>query len=361
MDITLQRITYKDLRDQTWTSADDNYGMISEYLTSSVRSTLLANPNLNDEHKSAINTIICDGIIAGRNMLMPTKLKINDEIIMAQTGGSYEIAEQFRGHGLGTVAFRDSIMNSEYAPYIGQLYSTTAAAIVRKLGLIIFEFPLYYKLCNSRPFLEAKGVSGFTLKVGTIIINALLRLSNIPNTFRLKKIKTFYRARKESVIPAWIDELTLYDGHEFMEVHDRGWLQWCLDNKCTENSNDQQSFYTVYDRQGNPKGFFMTKERFERSQGKYKNVVRGTIVEWGSYSKEELSEIDLNLLAIDSFGTRVDNITTMLSDIKAMKKMGFIRHGSYQISIKPGEINQDGISERNKWRIRYGGCNTIIL
>lgn len=149
-----------------------------------------------------------------------------------------------------------------------------------------------------------------------------------------------------------------------MEVHDRGWLQWCLDNKCTENSNDQQSFYAVYDRQGNPKGFFMTKERFERSQGKYKNVIRGTIVEWGSYSKEELSEIDLNLLAIDSFGTRVDNITTMLSDIsdnKAMKKMGFIRHGSYQISIKPGEINQDGISERNKWRIRYGGCNTIIL
>ena len=187
MDITLQRITYKDLRDQTWTSADDNYGMISEYLTSSVRSTLLANPNLNDEHKSAINTIICDGIIAGRNMLMPTKLKINDEIIMAQTGGSYEIAEQFRGHGLGTVAFRDSIMNSEYAPYIGQLYSTTAAAIVRKLGLIIFEFPLYYKLCNSRSFLEAKGVSGITLKVGTIIINALLRLSNIANTFRLKK------------------------------------------------------------------------------------------------------------------------------------------------------------------------------
>lgn len=364
MDVVLQRITYKDLRDQTGISVDDNYGMVSEYLTSSVRSTLLANPNLDDECKSAINIAICDGIIAGRNMLMPTKLKINDEIIMAQTGGSYEIAEQLRGRGLGTIVFRDSIMNSEYESYIGQLYSTTAAAIVRKLGLTIFELPSYYKLCNSRSVLEANGFRGFPLKLGTIIVNAVLKLINIPNTFRLKKIKAFYQIKKECVIPDWIDELTLHDGHEFMEVHDHKWFQWCLDNKFTEKLNDKQSFYTVCDRQGNPKGFFMTKERFESRQGKYKNITRGTIVEWGSYNEEELSEIDLNLLTIDSFGSQVDNITTVLSDIsdnKGMEKIGFIRHGSYQMSIKPGGLNQEGILDQSKWRIRYGGCNTIIF
>ena len=364
MDVVLQRITYKDLRNQTGISADDSYGMVSEYLTSSVRSTLLANPNLDDERKSAINIVICDGIIVGRNMLMPTKLKINDEIIMAQTGGSYEIAEQLRGHGLGTVTFKDSIMNSEYDSYIGQLYSTTAAAIVRKLGLIIFELPSYYRMCSSRSVLEAKGLRGFPLKLGTIIINAVLKLINIPNIFRLKKIKALYQVKKETIIPPWIDDLTLHDGHAFMEVHDHEWFQWCLDNKFTDKPNDKQSFYSVYDRQGSPKGFFMTKERFESSQGKYKNIIRGTIVEWGSYDEKELSEIDLNLLAIDSFGPQVDNITTVLSDIsdnEGMKKIGFIRHGSYQMSIKPGGLNQDGISDQSKWRIRYGGCNTIIF
>ena len=75
MDIVLKRLTYEELRDQTRVSADDNYGMVSKYLTSSVRSTLLANPNLDDDCKSAMNIIVCDGIIAGRNMLMPTKLK----------------------------------------------------------------------------------------------------------------------------------------------------------------------------------------------------------------------------------------------------------------------------------------------
>lgn len=173
----------------------------------------------------------------------------------------------------------------------------------------------------------------------------------------------FYQVKKESVIPTWIDDLTLHDGHTFMEVHDHNWFQWCLDNKFTEEPSDKQSFYTVYDKQKNPKGFFMTKERFERSQGKYKNIVRGTIVEWGSYNERELSEIDLNLLAIDSFGSQVDNITTILSDVsgnKDIKKIGFIRHGSYQMSIKPGKLNKDGITDQSKWRIRYGGCNTII-
>ena len=184
MDILMQRIKYKDLRDQPLFNADDRYGIISEYLTFSVKKTLLSNPNLDDDNKSAINTIICDGILAGRSMLMPTSLKINEQTIFAQTGGSYEIAEQFRGQGLGTIVFRDSIFNSEYETYIGQLYSTTAADIVRKLGLIIFELPCYYKLCSSRSILEANGLHGILLKLGTSIINTFLRFVSIPIFFK---------------------------------------------------------------------------------------------------------------------------------------------------------------------------------
>lgn len=360
----MQRIKYKDLRDQPLLNADDRYGIISEYLTFSVKKTLLSNPNLDDDNKSAINTIICDGILAGRSMLMPTLLKINEQTIFAQTGGSYEIAEQFRGQGLGTIVFRDSIFNSEYETYIGQLYSTTAADIVRKLGLIIFELPCYYKLCSSRSILEANGFHGILLKLGTSIINTILRFANIPIFFKLKKLSKLYQVKQESTIPIWVDDLIEKDRHSFMEVHDHRWFQWCLENKFTEEPTDKQSFYTVYDSMSNPQGFFMTKVRLERHQGKYNNIVRGTIVEWGSFNEEELSEIDLNLLAIDSFGSQVDSIITVLSDVtkhKKMKKIGFIRHGSYQMSIKPGKLNQNEISDQRKWRIRYGGCNTIVF
>lgn len=360
----LHKISYKELLNNVEIEFDDSYHVLSDYLTPAVRSTLLANPNLIDNSKSSINLIVCNGFVVGRNMLMPTKLKIKNSIIMAQSGGSYEVNDKFQGQGLGSFAFKDSIFNSEYEVYIGQLYSTTAIAIVRKLGLIVFELPSFYKLCRSRIILEAKGLKGLNLKFCAAVVDGLLRFIDVPNLYRLRKLNSKFVVKKVNTVPKWVDEITLNDGHDYMEVHDANWLQWCLDNRFTECSHDRNSFFVVYDKEGNPKGFFMTKERYEEKQGAYRRITRGTIVEWGSYDEDELSEIDLNLLAVYSFGSNVDNITTVLSNStfeKKMKRMGFIRHGNYQMTVKPGCIKHEDISEQKKWRIRYGGCNTIVF
>ncbi len=360
----LKRVSYRELNDDATIPYDDSCHMISDYLTPSVRRTLLANPNLTDYTNSALNLIVSDGTVVGRNMLMPTKLRVGDEYYQVQSGGSYEVSDQFRGHGFGKMAFRDSIIYSEYDVYLGQLYSTTAISIVRKLGLIVFELPSFYKLCRSRTILEAKGLKGIPLKICASFADGVLKAIDIPNRCRLNKLSKKYTVKEVSIIPEWINEITLHDGHEYMEAHDVSWLQWCLDNKFTECPQDRQSFYAVYDKLGEPKGFFMTKVRFEEEQGQYKNIKRGTVVEWGSCNEEELDEIDLNLLAAYSFDSDIDNITTVLSNPsyeQRIKKLGFIRHGNYQMSIKPGNLDQEGIKDQSKWRIRYGGCNTIVF
>lgn len=363
-DCLLKRLSYRGLRNDAKIAFDDRFRMVSDYLSASVKNTLLANPNLVNDAQSAMNLIVCDGIVVGRNMLMPTKLKIQDKYFFAQSGGSYEICDKFRGQGLGTKSFKDSIYNSEYDTYIGQLYSSTAAAIVKKLGLIIFELPSFYKLCNSRILFETKGFKGLPLKLCAACANLALKFIDIPNIYRLKKIRKRFSVQKLYSVPKWVNEITLHDGHEFMEVHDTHWLQWCLDYKFTSHPRDRQSFFAVYDKQGSPKGFFMTKERFEKKQGVYRNIVRGTVVEWGSFDENLLNEADLNLMAFFSFDKDVDNITTVLSNRShenKMKRMGFIRHGSYQMSIKPGQTCEcDELCNQDKWRIRYGGCNTII-
>lgn len=360
----LHKISYKELQDNMKIEFDDSYHMFSGYLTPNVRNTLLANPNLVDNSKTALNLIVCDGIVVGRNMLMPTKLKLKNNIITVQSGGSYEVNNRFQGRGLGSLAFKESILKSEYESYLGQLYSTTAIAIVRKLGVIVFELPSFYKLCRSRIVLEARGIKGLPLKICSVVVDSLLRGINIPNLYRFRKLNSKFIVKKVNVIPEWVNEITLHDGHDYMEVHDVNWLQWCLDNRFTECPNDRQSFFVVCDKEDNPKGFFMTKERYEESQGKYKRITRGTIVEWGSYDEDELSELDLNLLAVYSFDSNVDNITTILSNPdfeKKIKKLGFIRHGNYQMTVKLDSINHEDILEQKKWRIRYGGCNTIIF
>lgn len=360
----LHKISYKELRDNVKIEFDDSYHMFSGYLTPAVRNTLLANPNLVDNSRTALNLIVCDGSVVGRNMLMQTKMKIKNKIITVQSGGSYEVNNKFQGYGLGTLAFKESILNSEYEAYLGQLYSTTAIAIVRKFGVIVFELPSFYKLCRSRIILESRGVKGFPLKLCSVVVDGLLRIIDIPSLYRFRMLNHKFVVKKVNVVPEWVNEITLQDGHDYMEVHDDNWLQWCLDNRFTECPNDRQSFFVVSDKENNPKGFFMTKERYEEKQGKYKSITRGTIVEWGSYDEDELSELDLNLLAVYSFDSNVDNITTILSNPafeKKIKRMGFIRHGDYQMTVKLDSINQEDISDQKKWRIRYGGCNTIIF
>ena len=92
----LHKISYQQLRDDSRLDFDDTLGMVSNYLIPSVKRTLLANPNLNDDSLSAMNLIVSDGVVVGRNMLMPTKVKAGNDCFAAQSGGSYEVSEAYQ-------------------------------------------------------------------------------------------------------------------------------------------------------------------------------------------------------------------------------------------------------------------------
>ena len=109
----------------------------------------------------------------------------------------------------------------------------------------------------------------------------------------------------------------------------------------------------------------MTKERFEENpDGFFKNLVRGTVVEWGSNDENMLTELDLNLMAISTFSSNVDKINTVISTEgldTELQAMGFEYRGMYQMSLKADDITDDGMQDQNNWRIRYGGANTILV
>lgn len=80
-EIISQKITYKELRDRSYVIKDDRYG-IAAFMTESVRQTLLACPNNNDDSKTAMYLKLCDGIAVGRMMMLGTRIKVGDEVIM---------------------------------------------------------------------------------------------------------------------------------------------------------------------------------------------------------------------------------------------------------------------------------------
>ena len=92
----LRRITYRELKDKTYDTHGDDYGIISDYFNSNTKKALLSNPNYNDDSKTVLNVVIYKDEIVGRHMLMPTQIKIGNRAVKAQTGGGHEINDCFQ-------------------------------------------------------------------------------------------------------------------------------------------------------------------------------------------------------------------------------------------------------------------------
>lgn len=361
----LRRITYRELKDKTYDTHGDDYGVISDYFNNNTKKALLSNPNYDNDTKTVLNVVIYKDEIVGRHMLMPTQIKIGDRTVKAQTGGGHEINDRFQGKGFGTLVVHDTILNSEYPIYIGQLYSSGAISILKKMDICIFGKPLYNKDRKKRSVLVAKGYRGIRLAWHSFWGDLRLRFAEIPNMIRFYKLKYKYTIKQEKEIPEWITEMVLQDGHKYMEIHDREWFQWNLENTFSSNAHDKNYFYAVYEKDGTPAGFYMTKERFEENKkGTFKNLVRGTVVEWGSSNECKLSEFDLNIMALFTFGKQVDKVNTVISSSNGeleMKKLGFEFRGIYQMTFKPSADCEEEMRNQENWRIRYGGCNTILV
>jgi len=363
MNITLKKISYKELRDRSYPQYEDRYG-IASYLSESAREALLACPGNLDDTKTAMVLMLDDNVIIGRETRYGTRLMIGDEMKYAQSGGGLEVYETYRDEGLGADIMMENVMSKEYELKLGSFFSSMMIPMLKKLKFTIFEIPQYLKLNNARYILESLGLKGFMLRCSSSIANMGLRIFNIKNKVKYKKLRKKFDIKKVTTIPEWVEDIAVNDGHKYRELHDRKWFQWNLDHNLHGLPEDIQSFYAVYDKQGNPQGFFMTKERFEEEAGKWKNIIRGVIVEWGTTDEKILSEADLNLMAIYSFTPKVFHVTTVsISEAtgKELKKMGFRPHGTHQMSYREKGGKQTEATNPDLWRLRYGCCNSILF
>lgn len=361
-ELTIQRVSYKDLRDYKYKSFDDPFEIVS-FMTDHLRETMLACPNNEDEDKTALYIATDGNVAVGRVLQFGTKLKAGGEVVSAQTGGSTYVEKQYRPLGVGASLLFVSKKSDEYDFKINSLFSKMIVPMLRRLKYVIFEIPQYGILRDLKPMLASVGLKGISLNVCGTIANLPIRFMDVINKTKRKRLLRKFVVRKVTEVPDWADEMVSNDNHKYMELHDKKWLQWNLDYNMNGYPGDKQSFYTITDKSGAPVGFFMTKERFEEKAGRYHNILRGTIVEWGTADPDVLSEADINLLALYSFSPKIFlvlTVTTEAKTAKRLKKMGFSRHGTLQMAICDKKKKYDDFDNINLWRIRYGSCNTII-
>ena len=362
MNITLKKISYQELKDSSYPQYEDKYG-IASYLSESALKALSACPGNLDDKKTALVLMLDDNVIIGRETRYGTRVMIGDEVKYAQSGGGLEVYETYRKDGLGAEIMLENVMSKEYELKLGSFFSSMMIPMLKKLKFTIIEIPQFLKLNNARYVFESFGMKGLLLRLVSSVANFGLRILNIKNKVRYNKLKKKFDIKKVTTIPAWVEDMAVNDGHKYRELHDQKWFQWNLDYNLHGLPDDIQSFYTVYDKNGNPQGFFMTKERFEEEAGKWKNIIRGVIVEWGSADENVLSEADLNLMAVYSFTSKVFHITSVsISEEtgRQLRKMGFKPHGTHQMSFREKGGKQTEANNPDLWRLRYGCCNSTL-
>ena len=355
-------VTYDEVSDGFAIEHDD-FGLVA-YLTETRKKTLFSNPNLTDYSQPLLNLKLVDGIVAGRSMSFLTRVKIGDEIHTTLSGSTLDVPEEYRHLGLGADLMFHYAKETQYDYNLSSGISEIALPLYKVLKFKILEFPRMMFLCNARAIIESKGVHGLLLSMVTSVANIPLRLFR---TFLKKKsirLQKKFDVRKETVVPEWVDDMVLNDGHKYAEVHDHSWLQWNLDCNFKGDKEDVQCFYSVY-LNNNPIGFFMTKERFRKDAGgKLKNIILGAIVEWGiARDCDLLDESMLYKMAFSTFSAKTDIIELATDDenvCNKMKKWGFIKHGFAHIAFKDKHKNCADAKDINLWRVRYGYADVIL-
>ena len=349
-------VTYGELRGSCFNLPDDKYGIASYILTPSRIKALLECPFVQDDNTVAFYLVLVDDVIVGRETYFTSKMKIGDEVVDVESASAFEVDKNYRRLAVGADIVMATFTRSKL--FIGAGVSPMALPLDRKLKFHILEFPRLMSVRNSRSILETKHLAFLAS-----LINVPLHLYNNIIINKARRLSKRFQIQKVSIVPEWIDDIVLKDGHKYAEYHNHEWLQWNLDNNFRGDIHDTQSFYCVF-IDNSPIGFYMLKERFRKvAGGKLKNVIIGSIVEWGTANETLLSEADAVLLSLLNFSPNVDIIEMATSDlktVKTIKRHGFLSYGKANIVFKDRTKMYKDASDISLWRVRFGYGDLIL-
>ena len=334
-------------------------------LNKQMRDALLCNPSgYSDDEVCQILALDGKKIVGCVNAFQ-SRLKINDEIISVQTGSSLFSSEQYRKENVGgELFFRLTNLHSQKNNFYAGI-SQMAQPIYKVLKYRLFEFPRLIYLRKSRSVVHTLLKSeAFWVKPIIWIIDFFLYLHRMMlltfNLFLLHK----YQVEQTEEVPDEVERIVMADKHQFMEVHDKAWFNWCLNNTFSNLQKNRKKLYVIK-RKKCIEAFFVIKQEYynQASSRGFKNVYLGSIVEWGISPASNLKEKDVYLLSLKYFDKDIDGIQVATSDAKTEKSLKynfFVQVGNATMAYKLKTVKCEELSNIKNWRVRIAGGDTLL-
>jgi hypothetical protein len=358
----LEIVSYQDVIDGYAPYGDDK-GIAAYAIAEPRKSAFLNNPNLIDTSKKMFSLVRHEGKIIGRSMSFPTKLKVGDSIIDIVAGSALQVVEKYRSGDAGMLLVSEGLTHKENNAQLSSGFSKIGAQCQKALGSYMLHFPQMIQIRNYTKLLPGVGVPRLLSGLLGCLANIVCLPIRYVVDYKGNRLKEIFDVEKVDIVPEWVDDIVLNDGHKYMEVHNHKWLQWNLDNMFHAHKKNSTSFYTV-SQNGNHLGFFMIKERHQSMKSKgIDSAVFGSIVEWGTKDTSILSEYKLQIMALSSFSKNVDMVYLATTDndvVKKMRRLFVFQKGEAVIALKDLRKQWKEAKDKTLWRLRLGYSDSIL-
>ena len=324
--------------------------LLSDNISSQYKYMLEANPYIVDSSYQGRIEGFVDDVLAGAVFTFPIQFVFNNEVFDALSGSNFYVDKKYRKYELGMMIPEEMLNRSENI-IIGGV-SQEAQPVYEYYGFHFFDMPRDIYIVNPH-FLVTARFHGFISRcltfVGKICCGILYDVFCL-----VRKIQYLqYKVVLENDY-SFVEQIIRQDPHLFRENHDTRWLRWVMEYK-DEHPESTQRLYCVF-RKNEIVGFFILKNKFrEVLNGKYKNVVYGLLLDWGTIDESKLSEQDICALAFIKFGKSVDAMSFASVNPNMTKRIPKLlkrRKGKLNMAVRLDSRKYPGFEVAAHWRVR---------
>lgn len=312
--------------------------------------------------------LMADGAVAGGEYGYPVEIVADGEVVICGSGSETSVKEEYRKSAVGLEFLSNKGPVDESSQIsLGCGMAQRYARIHKMFGYTIFSMPRFMAVFQSRSVVEMY-VPYVLVKILSWLVDVGLclwwQIAALRTSLSLRHCKIREVKADETLMLSRIADLALSDGKCFKENHCAEWFYWHLTQSFKKEGPAR--LYAVMKGDA-VAAFFMTKRRFyaQASSRGFKNVMLGSVIEWGVVRGMERYLVPVVLSAV--MRLRRENVdavevtTPEKALICGLKRSLLIQVGESNFGIRVGGKSKlaaiSGWEDPANWRIRPAMCD----
>ncbi len=360
--------TFEELKENEELGYDDSDNIMAT-LDEHQKVAILNKPTGYNPEEICQILAISDNKVVGTQMCYSSRVVIDGEEIICNHASTVYSHPDYRSKGVGGNLLIALTKLKPWRNTITGGNSQMSLPIFKALRYTSFEFPRFIFLLKSRCAVQ------YILRSEGLIANSLSTIVDLglklQKKFAFSKISKYAKSltiEKCSECPREVEDIVADDPHRFREQHDKAWFDWNMKYDFNPDKRKSKTLYVVKDN-NEIVGFFVHKIQFYETASSrgFKNVLLGSVMEWGIKKGTPMTESDIQLIAIKSMPANVDGVQIATDDdetAKRFKRIGAFRMDCANMCVRLRSIKQVEVKEAMKdgknWRLRLA-CNDTLV